>query len=74
MFRFLILINRKKLGILLKLQKRFNRRVGDKEYSKWIVILPDALVAKLNWKEGVQLESNINLKNGSLILKPVKDN
>jgi antitoxin component of MazEF toxin-antitoxin module len=58
----------------LKLQKRFNRRVGDKEYSKWIVILPDALVAELNWKEGIKLESNINLKNRSLILKPVKDN
>jgi hypothetical protein len=58
----------------LKLQKRFNRRVVDKEYSKWIVILPDALVAELNWKEGIKLESNINLKNRSLILKPVKDN
>jgi hypothetical protein len=58
----------------LKLQKRFNRRVGDKEYSKWIVILPDTLVAELDWKEGIQLEPNINLKNKSLILKPIKDN
>jgi bifunctional DNA-binding transcriptional regulator/antitoxin component of YhaV-PrlF toxin-antitoxin module len=58
----------------LKLQKRFSRRVGEKEYSKWIVILPDAIVAELNWKEGIQLESNINPKNKSLILKPAKDN
>jgi hypothetical protein len=57
----------------LKLQKRFNRRVGDKEYSKWIVILPDTLVAELDWKEGIQLEPNINPKNKSLILKPIKD-
>ena len=53
----------------MKLQKRFNRRVGDKEYSKWIVILPDALVAELDWKEGMYLEPNINPKNNSLILK-----
>lgn len=58
----------------LKLQKRFNRRVGDKEYSKWIIILPDVLVVELDWKEGIQLESNINSKNKSLILKPVKEN
>jgi hypothetical protein len=58
----------------LKLQKRFNRRVGDKEYSKWIVILPDVLVAELDWKEGIQLKPNINTKNKSLNLKPIKDN
>ena len=58
----------------MKLQKRFNRRVGDKEYSKWIVIFPDALVAELDWKEGIQLEPNVNTKNKSLNLKPIKDN
>jgi hypothetical protein len=58
----------------LKLQKRFNRKVGNKEYSKWIVILPDALVTELDWKEGMQLEANTNSKSKSLILKPMKDN
>jgi hypothetical protein len=58
----------------VKLQKRFNRRVGNKEYSKWIVILPDALVAELDWKEGMQLEPNTNPKSKSLVLKPMKDN
>jgi hypothetical protein len=58
----------------LKLQKRFNRRVGDKEYFKWIVVLPDALVSELDWKEGIKLEPNVNTKNKSLNLKPIKDN
>lgn len=58
----------------MKLQKRFNRRVGNKEYSKWIVILSDSLVAELDWKEGMQLEANTNPKSNSLVLKPMKDN
>jgi hypothetical protein len=51
----------------VKLQKRFNRRVGDKEYSKWVVVLPDNEVSRLGWKEGVDLEANT--KNGTLELK-----
>jgi hypothetical protein len=51
----------------VKLQKRFNRRVGDKEYSKWVVVLPSDDVNRLGWKEGVELEANT--KNGTLELK-----
>jgi antitoxin component of MazEF toxin-antitoxin module len=54
----------------VKLQRRFNRKVGNKEYSKWIVVLPEACVAELGWKEGTELESNTNPKNRSLELKP----
>ncbi len=52
----------------VKLQKRFNRRVGDKEYSKWVVVLPDNEVSQLGWKEGLDLEIN-RTKNGTLELK-----
>jgi hypothetical protein len=52
----------------VKLQKRFNRRVGDKEYSKWVVVLPDNEVSRLGWKEGVELEAS-RTKNGTLELK-----
>jgi hypothetical protein len=52
----------------VKLQKRFNRRVGDKEYSKWVVVLPSDEVSRLGWKEGVELEAS-RTKNGTLELK-----
>jgi hypothetical protein len=52
----------------VKLQKRFNRRVGDKEYSKWVVVLPSDEVTRLGWKEGVELEAS-RTKNGTLELK-----
>jgi len=52
----------------VKLQKRFNRRVGDKEYSKWVVVLPDNEVSRLGWKEGIELEAS-RTKNGTLELK-----
>jgi hypothetical protein len=58
----------------VKLQKRFNRKVGNKEYSKWVVVLPDTFVTGLGWKEGMELGAETNPKNKSLILKPTKDN
>jgi hypothetical protein len=52
----------------LKLQKRLNRKVGNKEYSKWVVVLPENKISNLGWKEGVDLEVNITRK-GTLELK-----
>ncbi|NWG37851.1 AbrB/MazE/SpoVT family DNA-binding domain-containing protein [Nitrososphaera sp.] len=52
----------------MKLQKRFNRKVGNKEYNKWVLVLPQDEVEKLGWKEGVELEPNI--KDGKLVLTP----
>ena len=52
----------------VKLQKTFNRRVGDKEYSKWVVVLPDNEVTRLGWREGIELDAN-RTKNGTLELK-----
>jgi len=54
----------------VKLQKRFNRRIGNKEYSKWVVVLPNNLVTELDWKEGMELGGYTNTKNKSLELKP----
>jgi hypothetical protein len=54
----------------VKLQKRFNRRIGDKEYSKWVVVLPNNFVTELDWKEGMELVGYMNTKNRSLELKP----
>jgi hypothetical protein len=57
----------------MKLQKRFNRRVGNREYSKWVIVLPDTFVTKLGWKEGMELDTDMNPKSKSLELKPKKD-
>lgn len=41
----------------MKLQKRLNRRVGDKEYVKWYVNIPAELVTEFGWKEGQELDT-----------------
>lgn len=57
-------------GAEMKLQKRFNRKVGDKEYDKWVVTIPPEDVSRLGWKNGTDLE--IDVRDGKLILKPKK--
>jgi antitoxin component of MazEF toxin-antitoxin module len=52
----------------VKLQKRFNRKVGNKEYSKWVVVLPNDKVQELGWKEGAELD--IDTKKGTITLRP----
>lgn len=52
----------------VKLQKRFNRKVGNKEYSKWVVVLPNDKVQELGWKEGAELD--IDTKKGAITLRP----
>lgn len=55
----------------MKLQKRFSRKVGNKEYSKWVIVLPRKRIEELGWKEGVELDIDTN--KGAIILK-AKDN
>lgn len=51
----------------MKLQKQLSRKVGNKEYSKWVVTIPPMQIKALGWREGEYLESEI--KNGELIVK-----
>jgi hypothetical protein len=55
----------------LKLQKRVNRRVGEKEYLKWYVNLPEAKIKELKWKDDQDLD--VEVKGNKVILKPKKD-
>lgn len=50
----------------LKLQRRLNRKVGKKEYSKWVVVLSAEDVEKAGWKEGDDLKADV--KDGDMIL------
>ncbi len=54
----------------MKLQKRFNRKVGDKEYSKWVVVIPPEHIDKIGWKEGEDLE--VAIKQNELVIKSTK--
>jgi len=54
----------------VKLQKRVNRRVGDKEYLKYYVNIPLDKIKEAGWKDGEELE--FQLKGDKAILKPKK--
>jgi hypothetical protein len=43
----------------MKLQKQLSRRVGNKEYAKWVIAIPPKQIDALGWKEGQSLGSEI---------------
>lgn len=51
---------------IMRLQKRLNRKVAGREYSKWVVTLSPEDVEKLGWHEGEELETEI--KGSTLML------
>ena len=44
----------------VKLQKQLSRKVGNKEYPKWVITIPPKQIRSLGWKEGEFLESKAN--------------
>lgn len=54
----------------MKVQKRLNRKVGDKEYAKYEVDIPPSVIEKVGWKEGTELD--VDIKDKSIILRPKK--
>jgi bifunctional DNA-binding transcriptional regulator/antitoxin component of YhaV-PrlF toxin-antitoxin module len=54
----------------MRLQKQVNRIVEDKEYSKYVLVVPPEEIAKLGWKEGEELEHEVRDQN--LIVKPAR--
>jgi len=51
----------------MRLQKQLSRKVGDKEYPKWVAIISPKQIEALGWKEGEYLESEVN--NQELIIR-----
>lgn len=51
----------------MKLQKQLSRKVGDKEYSKYVVVFPPEIVEKSGFKEGQELEAVA--EKGKIIIK-----
>lgn len=52
----------------MKLQKRFSRKVNNKEYVKWILTIPPEDIEKIGWKEGQDVNSMV-VADGLLIKK-----
>lgn len=44
----------------MRLQKQVNRIVEDKEYSKYVVVIPPESIGQLGWIEGQELDSKID--------------
>ena len=46
----------------MRLQKQKSRKVGDKEYSKYVIIVPPDRIDKLGWQEGEELSDQVQGK------------
>ncbi|MFA5303451.1 MAG: AbrB/MazE/SpoVT family DNA-binding domain-containing protein [Candidatus Nanoarchaeia archaeon] len=51
----------------MKLQKQSTGKQGNKEYSKYVIVLPSKAIKSLEWKEGEELEYEI--EGNKLIIK-----
>lgn len=54
----------------MRLQRQVNRVVEEKEYSKYVLIVPPEDIEKLGWKEGEELAHEV--KEETLILSKAK--
>lgn len=52
----------------MRLQKHVNRKVEDKEYAKYVVVIPPEHIEQLGWKEGQELEPEV--KGKKLLISP----
>lgn len=53
----------------MKLQKQVTREIEGKEYHKWVIIIPPEQIERLNWEEGMELESMA--KGNDLMIRPM---
>lgn len=47
----------------VKVTKSINRRVGDKEYAKYIITIPQKLMNELEWSDKTSLSMRIEPKS-----------
>ncbi len=52
----------------MRLLDKLNRKVGDKEYRKYFLHIPNNDVDKLQWTKGQELD--VRIRGDTLILKP----
>jgi antitoxin component of MazEF toxin-antitoxin module len=54
----------------MRLQKQINRIVENKEYAKFVVIMPPEHVQQLGWQDGQELEGEV--KDETYLLRKAK--
>lgn len=54
----------------MRLQKQLARKIGDKEYSKYVVVIPPKIVEELNWDDGEGLV--VEITEEGLLLRSKK--
>jgi len=52
---------------MTKLQKQLSRKVGDKKYPKYIVVIPPEKIKEVGFKEGQELD--IKVEKNKIIIK-----
>ena len=52
---------------MAKLQKQLSRKVGDKEYAKYVIVIPPEEIKQSGFKEGQELK--IETKEGRIVIK-----
>ena len=50
----------------MKLQSQVSRKVGDKEYKKFWIVISNKLLEKLGWKTGEDLK--VEIKGNKLVI------
>ena len=53
----------------MKLQSQVSRKVGDTEYIKSWVVVPQEVLKKLDWKTGEELKAEV--QNNKLIVEKI---
>ena len=43
----------------MKLQKQLSRKVANKEYIKWVIVIPSEIIDKLQWADGDHLTPSV---------------
>ena len=54
----------------VKLQEQLSRKIGNKTYSKFVLVVSSKLVKQLHWRNGTEITTEI--KKGKLVLKRAK--
>ena len=52
---------------MVKLQKQLSRKVGDKKYAKYVIVIPPKEIKEAGFKEGQELK--IKSKKGRILLE-----
>jgi hypothetical protein len=56
------------IEITMRLQKQLSKRTKDRDYHRFVIVIPNDLIEKAEFKEGDSLEA-VDIKRGEIKLK-----